>query len=83
LTREQVESYQLPTIIKHDRRFTKDPSLGAHEAVETEALSQRIIVEILQNRLDELLPQPLARVQERAKRQRAIIQRVLENLRSR
>lgn len=77
LTQAQIDQYNLPMIEKHDRRF-KDG--GAHLAVETEALSQRIIVEILRSRLDEFLPEPLASVQERAARERAIIQRALERL---
>jgi hypothetical protein len=74
LTREQVEEYDLPIIIKHDRRFKNG---GAHEAVETEALSQRIIVEIVQNRLEELLPEPLEHVQEREAEQRQEIEPLL------
>jgi hypothetical protein len=74
LTREQVEQYDLPVIIKHDRRFADG---GAHEAVETEALSQRIIVEIVQNRLEQLLPEPLESVQEREDAQRQEIERLL------
>jgi len=78
LTAEQVQRYNLSPIVKHDRRFRDG---GAHEAVETEALSQRIIVEILRRRLEELLPEPLERVQERAARQRAVIQRALDSIR--
>ena len=74
LTREQVERYSLPTIIKHDRRFKNG---GAHDAVETEALSQRIIIDIVRTRLEELLPESLESVQERAEQQRAVIQRTL------
>jgi hypothetical protein len=48
-----------------------------HEAVETEALSQRIIIEIVRARLDELLPESLQDVQERAERERAAIKRKL------
>jgi hypothetical protein len=40
-----------------------------HEAVETEAISQRVLIEILRARLDALLPEP-PRVQERERRQR-------------
>ncbi len=72
---EQVERYQLPVIIKQDRRY-KDG--GQHEAVETEALSQRIIVEILRNRLEKLLPEPLEHVQERESHQQVVIRRLLE-----
>jgi hypothetical protein len=57
----------LPVIVKHDRCY-KDG--GAHEAVETEALRQTVLIEILRARLDELLPEPLYRVLEREQRQR-------------
>ena len=65
LTQEQVDRYDLPVIEKHDRRYNDD---HPHEAVETEALSQTIIVEIVRNRLEQLLPEPLNRVQVRATR---------------
>jgi hypothetical protein len=70
LTQAQVQAYDLPSIVKRDRRF-KDGH--PHMAVETEALSQTIIVEIVRSRLDALLPEPLASVHERAERQRADI----------
>jgi hypothetical protein len=50
---------------------------GTHLAVETEALSQRIIVEILRNRLDQLLPEPLTRVLERESRERTALRNIL------
>jgi hypothetical protein len=62
LTRTQVDRYALLIIIKRDKRFNNG---GAHEAVETEALSQGLIVETVTNRLDELRPQPLDSVLER------------------
>lgn len=65
LTERQVADYSLPTIEKRDRRY-KDGH--PHEAVETEALSQTVLVDILRRRLDALLPEPLSRVQERAER---------------
>jgi hypothetical protein len=74
LTREQVEQYGLPVIIKRDRRF-KDGR--PHEAVETEAISQRVLIDILRARLDALLPEPLARVQERERRQQRQIEALL------
>jgi hypothetical protein len=77
LTAEQVEVHRLPKIIKHDRRF-KDG--GAHEAVETEALSQRIIVDIMRSRLEELLPEPLESVHERESAQRQQIEQLLEEV---
>ena len=57
LTQEQVALYSLPIIQKPDGRFTNG---GTHDAVETEALSQLLIVQIVRDRLDELLPAPLA-----------------------
>jgi hypothetical protein len=42
-----------------------------HEAVETEALRQTVLMEILRSRLDELIPEPLGRVQEREAQQSA------------
>ena len=42
----------------------------AREAVETEAISQRVLIDLLRARLDGLLPEPLSRVLEREKRQR-------------
>jgi hypothetical protein len=75
LTEEQIDTYRLPKIIKRDRRYNDG---RAHEAVETEALSQRIIVELLRSRLEELLPEPLERVQEREEAQRAAIREALQ-----
>ncbi len=45
LTREQVARYGLTPIIKTDKRFKNGG--GEHEAVETEALSQTLIVDIV------------------------------------
>jgi hypothetical protein len=74
LTEEQVDAYNLPKIIKHDRRYNDGKP---HEAVETEALRQHVIVGLLRDRLDELLPAPLDRVHERERRQRAEVRRML------
>jgi hypothetical protein len=74
LTEAQVERYHLPEIIKQDRRY-KDGH--PHRAVETEAISQRVLIDILRGRLDELLPEPLTRVQGREGRQRRRIARLL------
>jgi hypothetical protein len=74
LTREQVCDHHLPVIIKRDNRYNdKRP----HEAVETEAISQRVLIDILQSRFDELLPEPLSRVEEREVRQRRRIATLL------
>jgi hypothetical protein len=79
LTREQVETYDLPTIVKTDKRFKNGG--GRHEAVETEALSQTLIVDIVRNWLDELLPVPLDRVLVRERRQRSRLRRMIEQAR--
>ena len=78
LTREQVQQYDLPLIEKHDRRYH---DAHPHEAVETEAIGQTIILRIVRSRLEQLLPEPLATVQVRADAQRAVIQRALQRLR--
>jgi len=68
LTAQQVEKFGLTPIEKTDHRF-RPPR--PYEAVETEALRQDVIVELLRERLDELLSQPLddVRVREREQRQ--------------
>ena len=55
--------------------------LVAHEAVETEALSQRLIVEIVRKRLDELLPEPFDVVAVREEAERARLRRMLRRAR--
>jgi hypothetical protein len=74
LTEEQVAAYSLPTITKHDRRYTDG---RPHEVVETEALRQTVLVDLLRARLDALLPEPLVHVLERAARQRRLIATLL------
>jgi hypothetical protein len=68
LTREQVEQYGLPSVVKRDKRFKGNN--GVHEAWECEAISQRILVDTLRTRLEALLPEPLDRVHGRELRQR-------------
>jgi hypothetical protein len=67
--------YDLPVSTKHDRRY-KDGK--PHEAVETEAISQRVLIELVRARLDKLLPEPLSRVHEREVRQRRQIAAALQ-----
>jgi hypothetical protein len=81
LTEQQAAEYNLPRITKTDRRFKNGG--GIHEAIETEALRQTVLVNILRARLDELLPEPLARVHEREQRQRRRIAAVLARHRGR
>jgi hypothetical protein len=81
LTRVQVERYDLPVIIKRDRRYCDG---RPHRAVETEPLSQTLLVDILRRRLDKLLPEPLAAVvQEREERERRSMRTVIERSRQR
>lgn len=74
LTAQQVEEHDLPVIIKNDRRYRGG---RAHEAVETEALRQSILVDLLRDRLDALLPESIERVHQRAERQRRAVRRLL------
>jgi hypothetical protein len=64
----------LPVITKHDRRFANG---SEHETVETETLSQDVIVGIVRERLDALLkviPDTLEAVREREQRERELIE---------
>jgi hypothetical protein len=74
LTEQQVSAHNLPVIVKHDRRY-KDGR--PHEAIETEAIGQGVLIDILRTRLTELLPEPLSRVLEREARQRKRLERLL------
>jgi hypothetical protein len=67
ITPEQVRAHNFPTVDKYDYRFKP---ARAFQAVETEALGQAEIVRLLTERLDEMVPEPLAEVREREKRQR-------------
>jgi hypothetical protein len=75
LTEAQVKRHRLPKIIKKDKRFKNG---GVHEAVETEALSQKLIVKLVRRRLDALLPVPLESVLEREATQRNKLRKQLE-----
>jgi hypothetical protein len=68
LTADQVRNHNLTPIIKSDRRFKNG---GTHEAVETEALSQRQIVQIVRDRFDALLPRSLEHFRHIEERERA------------
>jgi hypothetical protein len=76
LTREQVDQCDLPRIIKTDGRFKNGG--GRHESVETEPLSQTLIVDILRSWLDSRLPQSLDRVLVRKRQQRVRLRRLIE-----
>jgi hypothetical protein len=74
LTEEQVDRYHLTPITKEDRRYDENSPHRFHEAVETEAMSQQIIVDIVRRRLNAMLPEPLAavRVRQEAQKQQAL-----------
>jgi hypothetical protein len=89
LTRKQVNDYNLTVIIKKDKRFkkrrfkrvlTSGRSLkpGEHEAVETEALSQAVIIDIVRRRLKALLPQSLDYVLVREEQERERLRTLIE-----
>ena len=60
--------------MKPDRRYRP---VRYHPAIETEALQQQVIVQIVRDALDAELPEPLDRVLERERRQRRQIERLL------
>ena len=70
LTEQQVEEHNLPRITKTDKRH-KDGG-GVHEAVETEALSQTLIVQIVRDWLEDSIPESIEdiHVSERDQRER-------------
>jgi hypothetical protein len=76
LTEEQVAEHGLEdmVIMKEDRGF--DPP-RSHRAIETEALTQSVIVEIVRDALEQMLPTSLADVKQDEQRQRAVVRRRL------
>ena len=77
ITEAQVRRHRLPTIIKVDHRYKA--GRGRHEAVETEALSQALIVAIVERWLKRLLPQPLAPLLQREQQERIRLRRLVQN----
>jgi hypothetical protein len=69
LTETQVDRYKLRrwAITKFDRRYNPPRQ---HQAIECEALKQHILVGIVRDQLNALLPEPLEDVLEREARQR-------------
>jgi hypothetical protein len=78
LTESQVEEYELPRIRKTDGRFKNGG--GIHEAVETEALSQSLITEIVRDWLDSLLPVSLESIHDRERVERDRIERAIRDI---
>jgi hypothetical protein len=71
LTERQARRYRLAPIVKSDRRYRP---VRWHEAIETEALDQRVLVRIVREALNRLLPRPLVEVvgDEQAERERLL-----------
>jgi hypothetical protein len=72
LTEAQVRKHNLPSIIKTDRRYKN--SGGTHEAWECEALSQKLIVQLLEARLRGLLrPRTISQVEKMELAERSLL----------
>jgi hypothetical protein len=76
ITEAQVKKFKLSIIRKYDKRTKSN-----HDAVETEALGQEVIMSILRDRLEALLPEPLKAVQEREREIRDRFTKQLKKLR--
>ena len=75
ITLEQVQANpNIPIIDKPDKRYKP---VRFHPAVETEALGQNMIVGIVRDHLDALLPEPLEHVLERETEEREVVLRQL------
>jgi hypothetical protein len=72
LTADQVGDYSLTVIQKYDARDKR-----AQDSVETEALSQQVIVQIVRDRLSALLPESLEAVHVREEAERTHLRRML------
>jgi hypothetical protein len=81
LTEQQLDQYDLRRlqIMKADRRYKP---VRYHPAVETEALSQQVLVGIVRAQLDAELPEPLEHVLEREQEQRDRLARLLRRRRA-
>lgn len=74
ITGEQVRERGLPVVSKPDRRYKP---LRYFDAVETEALGQRELRRLLEERLQAMLPEPLEIVRERESEQKRRARRLL------
>jgi hypothetical protein len=64
-------------VVKKDKRYKP---AGEHEAVETEALKQEVIVGIVRDQLDELLPLPIEDIRWRESVERVEVRERLTEL---
>ena len=71
LTEAQVRHHELPCILKTDRRYKGGD--GTHEAWECEALSQKLIIEMLEKRLRRLLPKTIEEIEAIDEQERSMI----------
>lgn len=69
-----LRSRGVEPILKKDHRYSDS---RPHEAYECEAIGQGVVMSVLRDRIDELLPEPLADVLEREEAERAAILDVL------
>lgn len=76
LTEQQVQAHSLPPVDKTDGRFLF--GAGEHGAVETEALNQLVITNIVRDALESILPVPLAQVLAREEAERRALKRKLQ-----
>jgi hypothetical protein len=76
MTAEQAEALDITPIVKRDGRTRE-----FHEAIEVEALGQAGLIELVRDALDDLLPEPLERVQERARAEAEAVARFLASWR--
>ncbi len=77
ITAEQVAERPLTPVWKTDQRYRGG---RPYQAVETEALGQGAVLDLVRDALDELLPEPLADVLERQLEQRVHVADLLANL---
>lgn len=73
----EAQAVGLPTRVKLDRRYIPPQ---AHEAVEVEALGQSVVIGLVRDALDALLPEPLDEVLVREREQREAARKTLEGL---
>jgi hypothetical protein len=78
LTEEQRDYFERRGIKPIKKKDNRHKSGKAHLAYEAEALGQGTIIQIVRTRLDELLPEPLARVQERENNEQAAVLKLLK-----
>ena len=77
ITAEQAEDLRALGVEPIEKKDGRRKDGGEHEAYEAEALGQGQITELLQTRLDDLLPEPLDDVQEREEEERQVVMDLL------